>query len=81
MSFWRDLFTGPNNSDFELGRALWGFGTLMLILYQGYAIYKGHPFEPDTFGFGLTGVLAGGGFGVAMKDYAKARYNAPMASE
>ena len=64
----RGWFTGPNNQDFELGRALWALGTLALIVYQGYALYKNQEFSPETFGIGLGAVLAAGGVGVAVKD-------------
>ena len=67
-----EWFTGRDNSVFELGRALWAFGTLSLILFQGVALfYKGQPFSPVEFGTGLALILAAGGFGVAVKDKAE----------
>lgn len=73
----RGWFTGPNNVDYEMGRFLWFIGVLSQIGYQGYAIYKGHPFDALHFGGGLAATLALGGYGVAAKDKAKTAEPAP----
>jgi len=55
--------------DYELGRILWAFGTLALILYQGLDTLLNHqPFSAMEFGGGLASILLAGGFGVAAKD-------------
>lgn len=61
-------FTGCDNREYEIGRALWALSVLAMIGYQGFAIWKGQPFSPIEFGAGAGGILAAGGFGVAAKD-------------
>lgn len=65
-------FTGTNNVEYELGRALWALSFLAMIIYQGYAIYKGQTFDALQFGGGVGAILAAGGMGVAVKDKARA---------
>lgn len=68
----RGWFTGPDNVDYEMGRLLWFLGVIAQIGYQGYAIYQGQTFNALEFGGGLAATLALGGYGVAVKDRAKA---------
>ena len=37
-----------------------------MIALQGYAIYKGQTFAPESFGVGLGVLLGGGGAGVGL---------------
>ena len=57
------------SGELELGRILWAIATLALIAYQGLAIWLlKQAFSPTEFGMGAAGILAAGGFGVAVKD-------------
>lgn len=70
----RGWFTGTNNESYELARALWAICVLAMICYQGYAIFKGQTFHPESFGIGMAGILAAGGAGVALKDRAHPKH-------
>lgn len=67
----KDLLGTVDNKSFELGRVLWAIGVVALIGYQGFAIYKGQPFNAIEFGTGFASLLLAGGFGVAAKDKAR----------
>lgn len=70
----RTLFSTVDNQHPELGRVLWGFGALAMIVYQGAAIFaRGQTFSPIEFGTGFAALLAAGGFGIAAKDKARAQ--------
>lgn len=69
--FFKDLFCGPSNEHYELARVCLALTTLGLLIFQGYAIFKGQPFSPETFGIGAATILGGGGLGVALKDRAR----------
>jgi NO-binding membrane sensor protein with MHYT domain len=70
----REWFTGTNNIEYELGRALWAMSFLAMIAYQGIAIFvNNQDFDPVSFGGGVAAILAAGGAGVAMKDRAHPR--------
>lgn len=59
---------------FELGRVLWAFSALSMVVYQGVAIGFNHQnFSPVEFGAGCAAILAAGGFGIAAKDKGVAR--------
>ena len=46
----------------------WGIagGSVAMIALQGYAIYKGQTFAPESFGVGLGVLSGGGGAGVGL---------------
>lgn len=70
--FFFDLFSTTDNAGWELGRILWCVGTLALVGFQGFAIWKAQTFDPLQFGTAVAAILAAGGFGVAQKDKARA---------
>lgn len=73
----REWFTGTNNIEYELGRALWALSFLAMIVYQGFALFwNQQPFDPVAFGGGVGAILVAGGAGVAMKDRARNEANA-----
>jgi hypothetical protein len=74
----REWFTGTNNMEYELGRALWALSFLAMIVYQGIALLMNdQPFDPVAFGGGVGAILVAGGAGVAMKDRAHPRNQVP----
>lgn len=73
----QNWFTGPNNNDYELGRALWFLAVMAAIVYPGMAMYfQKQAFDVQAFCIGLAAILAAGGFGVAQKDVAKGKVDA-----
>jgi hypothetical protein len=68
MKLLKDWFTGPNNDNFEISRAMWAIGFLLGMGYQGYAIYQGQEFDLRTFAESLGIILVAGGAGTAVKD-------------
>jgi hypothetical protein len=57
------------SGEFELGRMLWAFATVALVVYQGIAIWMNkQAFAPIEFGGGAAAILAAGGFGISQKD-------------
>jgi hypothetical protein len=67
MTLLRTLFTGKDNTSYDLGRVLWAFLTVALIAYQAYAISRGQPFEPITFSTAAGAILAGGAGALSLK--------------
>lgn len=65
--FFRHLFTGIDGKSYDLGRVLWFFGAMTLMVYQGVDLYHGHEFHPIDFATGVAAVLAGGGAGLGFK--------------
>lgn len=65
---WRDLFTGPNNRHYDLGRFGLGISLLGAVAFQGWALFQGQPFDAMVFGTGCAAILGAGGFGIAQKD-------------
>lgn len=61
MTLIRSLFTGRDNTTYDLGRVLWAKGGLAYILMTAYALSKGQQFDPVAWGAGFGAVMAGGG--------------------
>lgn len=65
----RGWFTGNDNQNYEVGRALWALSVLAGIGYAGFDIFWNHSrFNMVEFGTGLGSLLALGGVGLAVKD-------------
>jgi hypothetical protein len=67
MKFFRDLFTGKDNSTYDIGRFLWFQGCQAFILFSGYALWKGGTFDPIVWGGGLAALLGAGGAALGLK--------------
>lgn len=63
----KKLFTGKDNSTYDIGRVLWAVGVLVYLGLSIFAVIQGQQWHPMEFGSGLAGVLAGGGIGIAVK--------------
>jgi len=62
------ILTGIDGESFDVGRVLWVLGVLAFVGYAGYdLIVNKQPFNPQNYGIGLGGALAGGGLGIGMK--------------
>jgi hypothetical protein len=69
-----DLFKGPNNDYWDLGRIVAGISTLSMILGAVWNVILGLPLElgPAGLGGGLAAVLGGCAALIYAKDRAKA---------
>lgn len=66
MKFLRDLFTGVDNSTYDLGRILLALGCLTMIAGACRVIWMG-ALDFVAFGGGFGGLLTGGGALLLMK--------------
>lgn len=62
-----DIFTEKDGETYCVGRVLWVAGCVLFYLLAMWAVFHGKDFDPQNYGLGLGGVLAGGGAGVALK--------------
>jgi hypothetical protein len=67
MTILKTLFTGKDNTSYDLGRVLWAFLTIALVGHEAAAIYHGQPFNPITFATASAAMLAGGAGALSMK--------------
>ncbi len=67
MKFLNDLLTESDGISFCPARLLWIIGVLAFIALSFYAVFHGKEFDPQNWGLGYGGLLAGGGVGVAQK--------------
>jgi hypothetical protein len=65
--FLNDIFTGKNNSTFDLGRILWAMGVLVFLVLSVIDVLNGHRFDPISYGAGLGAVMALGAGALALK--------------
>jgi hypothetical protein len=74
IGFIQDLFKGPNNDYWDLGRIVAGVSTLSMILGAVWNVFLGLPLElgPAGLGGGLAAVLGGCAALIYAKDRAKA---------
>jgi hypothetical protein len=61
------LFTGKDNTSFDLGRVLWAFLTVAMVGQEAVAVYRGQPFDPITFSTDSAAMLAGGAGALSLK--------------
>lgn len=66
----QDWFKGPGNTNYEAGRFLWFVSVIAGIVYAGFHLFVNKTFNIIEFGTGMGSLLALGGGGIAMKDYA-----------
>lgn len=62
-----DIFTEKDGETICVGRFLWIWGAFLFFTLAAWAVFHGKEFDPQNYGVGLGGVLAGGGAGVALK--------------
>jgi hypothetical protein len=65
----KDLLTGKDGESYDVGRVLW---FLCMLAFIGQSIYAlvisaDHHFDPQAYGLGAGGILAGGGGGIGFK--------------
>lgn len=64
----RDLFMGPGNQAWDLGRFMACGGFLSLVGAQFHALYLGQTLDVFQFGGAIAAVLGGAGALIALKD-------------
>jgi hypothetical protein len=65
--FFHDLFTGPDNDTYDIGRFLWFQSIQAFIIISFYTIYMGGDLDPIAWGTGLGALLAAGGAAIGLK--------------
>jgi hypothetical protein len=70
--FIRDLFMGPNNEHWDLGRIIAGFTNLAMVLSIAWNISLGLPLDVDKIGIGVAAVLGACAALIYAKDRARA---------
>lgn len=73
MNLLRDLFAGPGNANWDLGRIVGAVGVLMMLSGQVWNILLGLPVElgPTGLGGGLAAVIGAAAALIYAKDRAK----------
>ena len=68
MQAFRDIVTCRDGKTHDIGR--WGGALALLsgIAFQGYALYKGQPFDMLNFGAGIGALAAGVGAMLKLKE-------------
>ena len=64
----QQLLTGKDNETHDIGRWLAVLTVLAGIGYQGWAIYKGQPFDLQNFGVGAGALFTGVGAMLKLKE-------------
>ncbi len=73
MKLLRDLFMGPGNTAWDLGRFMAAGSFVSLVGVQIHALIIGQTLDVLQFGTALAAVLGGAGAFIAMKDRAVAK--------
>lgn len=63
----RELFTGKDNTTYDLGRVLWALSYVALVVFTGWSMYRGEHFSVAEYAGGCAALLAGGAGGIALK--------------
>jgi hypothetical protein len=66
-SFFKDLFTEPDNETWCIIKILTGMGALTFVGASIYHVVINHTFDAMSFGTGFGSMLAGGGGSMLMK--------------
>lgn len=74
----QDLFKGPGNNGWDLGRVLGAKAVLIFTGSFAYSVFeKGATIDWSNAGIGFAAVLAGAGAFIGIKDTAAAKATAP----
>lgn len=69
----REWFTGPGSSEYELARLLFAVVVIAGLGFQGFSVWKSGTFSMIEFGTGMGGLLVSGGLGTKFKDEGSAK--------
>jgi len=63
----KHLFTGIDNTTWDLGRVLWAKISFVFCVISGWHTYHTGTFDPQAWAIGASAILAGGGGAIALK--------------
>ncbi len=63
----KQCLTGKDNQTYDIGRILWVIGVLIFFILAIIDDVKNGKFDPQSYGIGLGGLLAGGGAAIGLK--------------
>jgi hypothetical protein len=66
-TIFRNLFTGVDNSTYDLGRVIWVHFALVYSLVSVWHLYNGNGFDPLTWSAGAGAVMASGSGSLLLK--------------
>jgi uncharacterized membrane protein AbrB (regulator of aidB expression) len=61
--FLNDIFTGSDNTTYEVAHLLWVLAVLCYLVYTGYVVWFTKVFDGINFGTGFLALMTGGGIG------------------
>ena len=67
IKFFKDILTEADGTSYCPARLLLIVGSIAFIFLSFYAVYHGKEFDPQNWGLGYGGLLAGGGGWILMK--------------
>lgn len=67
MKLLRDIFTGKDNTTYDLGRISWALSVIWFMSASTYNLIVTQTFDMVAAGTGLGGILAAGGAALALK--------------
>lgn len=62
------LFTGKDNSSYDIGRILWSMGVLAFLILESIQVYHKLEFDMQAYGIGLGTVLGSGAAALKLKE-------------
>lgn len=67
MGWFKDIFTGVDNSTVDVARVLWIVGVFAFLGFTGYQVYKSGSFDMANYSLAYSALLASGAAGVKIK--------------
>ena len=64
----KTMFTGKDNTSYDLVRVLTAFTVVMYVTYTGYIVYISGIFNMIDFGIGYTGIMSSAGLAIKLKE-------------
>lgn len=77
MKLLRDIFTGKDNTTYDLGRISWALSVIWFMAASTYNLIVTQTFDMVAAGTGLGGILAAGGAALALKSGDEPNANRP----
>lgn len=65
--FLKDVLTEQDGESYEIVRGLATLAMLALVVFTGWSMAMGSPFDTQNFGIGAGTILAAAGAGIGMK--------------